>query len=53
VTEDDLDDLVDAWHNSPDDGVPLHEHLGMTWGEYAEWTRTGEVPQRLTTKGMA
>lgn len=40
----DLDDLVEQWHTSPDDDGPLHEFLGMTWEQYAEWTRTGIEP---------
>lgn len=47
MTGEQLDDLVDLWHNSPEDGVPLHEFLRMTWDEYGQWTRTGVVPVRL------
>lgn len=31
------DDLVDAWHNSPEDGRPLHEFMGMSWDQYKRW----------------
>jgi hypothetical protein len=35
VTADQLDDYVDAWHESGDDETrELHEYLGMTWEEY-------------------
>lgn len=34
----DLDELVAEWHES-DDPRPLHEALGMTWEQYAEWVR--------------
>lgn len=34
-----VDQLVDVWHESPDDGRPLHEFLGMTWPEYCRWVR--------------
>lgn len=48
MINDDLDDLVDLWHNSPDDGVPLHEFLGMTWDEYKAWTENpATVPPRF------
>lgn len=40
----DADDWVVAWHDSPDDGKPLHQHLGLTWGEYAAWVAS---PDRL------
>lgn len=34
-----FDDQVDAWHNGdPMDETPLHEYLGMTWREYADYT---------------
>lgn len=38
LTDDELVDLTGQWHESPDDGVPLHEFLGMTWAEYKRWT---------------
>lgn len=31
-----VDDLIDQWHEG-DDGVELHEFLGMTWDEYKNW----------------
>lgn len=38
-----LGDLTGEWHDaqpgSPAASVPLHEHLGMTWDEYAGWVR--------------
>lgn len=40
MTDDDLNDLVNEWHNLPDDGTPLHDYLGMTWDEYCEWTES-------------
>ncbi len=32
--EEDIDDKIDEWHNS-DSELSIHEHLGMTWEEYA------------------
>ncbi len=42
--EENIDDLIDDWHGSPDDGVPLHEYLGWTWEQYAHWVLTGKLP---------
>jgi hypothetical protein len=32
-----MEDLVEHWHNGEGDGQPLHEFLGMTWEQYADW----------------
>lgn len=38
ATRDDMDDFIDAWHDSGDEEQrPLHEFLGMTEEEYAVW----------------
>ncbi|AER47924.1 hypothetical protein SEA_MARSHA_80 [Mycobacterium phage Marsha] len=43
-----LDELIERWHTSPDDGMPLHTFLGMTWAEYAAWTTDpSAVPARF------
>ncbi len=43
-----LDDLIDEWHESPEDGTSLHEFLGMTWEEYAIWVKDYQaVPERI------
>lgn len=43
-----LDDLVDAWHNSPEDGTSIHDFLDMSWEEYAQWLQDPEmVPERF------
>jgi hypothetical protein len=34
--DDDIDDLIDEWHEGDYD-MPLHQFLGMTWGEYTTW----------------
>lgn len=39
----DIDDWVDAWHESGED-IDLHEFLGMSWDEYSLWV---ERPQAL------
>lgn len=48
-----LDDLIDEWHEAPEDGVSLHEYLGMTWEEYAIWVKDAQaIPERII-KSMA
>lgn len=37
VTAQEVDDYVEEWHNAPEDGVPLHEFLGMNTAMYAAW----------------
>lgn len=39
VTEDQIDDFIDDWHAGKTDADDLHEYLGLTWGEYAEWVK--------------
>lgn len=39
-----MDELVERWHASPDDGVSLHEFLGMDFEQYAEWVESGQLP---------
>ena len=35
---DEIDDYIDAWHDSDSDTeIELHEYLGMTWEEYSSW----------------
>ena len=44
VTKDNIDDLIDQWHESdPEDKTPLHEFLGMTQEEYSKWVDTDEL----------
>ena len=39
---DDIDDYVDAWHETKGD-VPLHQFLGMSKTEYALWVADPDV----------
>ena len=41
---DNIDDYVDAWHDSDDEDVQLHEYLGFTLDEYKLWV---EQPSAL------
>jgi len=38
VTESEIDDLVEQWHNSGST-MPLHEYLGITPDEYADYVQ--------------
>jgi hypothetical protein len=43
--EERVDDAVDRWHRAPGElDVPLHEYLGWTWDEYAEWVASSVLP---------
>lgn len=33
-----IEDAIDRWHADPNN-LPLHEHLGLTPKQYAEWLR--------------
>ena len=47
VTADEVDDYVEAWHESGDEETrELHEYLGMTWEEHGVWVIT---PRALPT----
>jgi len=39
---DDIDDYVDAWHETKGE-VPLHQYLGMSKNEYALWVADPDV----------
>lgn len=36
MDDDELDARIEEWHSLPENGVPLHEYLGMTFYEYAD-----------------
>ena len=38
VTESEIDDYVDRWHEDERIKYSLHEYLGMSWDEYSLWT---------------
>lgn len=41
-----INDAIDAWHESAS-ALFLHEWLGWSFGEYAEWVKNpGNVPDR-------
>jgi hypothetical protein len=40
MSSNNIDDLIDNWHNSDDEEQQLHEFLGMSWEEYCCWVIT-------------
>jgi hypothetical protein len=42
VSEEEIDDFVDAWHTAPE-GKELHDYLGMTQDEYSLWLRAPDT----------
>lgn len=36
-TEDELDNLVEKWHDEHNSGVTLYEYLGVSKAEYTKW----------------
>lgn len=45
--DDAIDDIIDEWHNGKHPGKQLHEALGWTWVQYAEWMKDSrKVPGR-------
>lgn len=48
---DTVDSWIEAWHDGPDVGVPLHRYLGMTWTEYRTFVeRPQEWAQNMLLK---
>lgn len=47
ATPDQIDDYIDNWHDSAENGTPLHTFLGLTWDEYKRWAENGALPHRL------
>lgn len=43
MTDDELNDKIDAWHDG-DSPEPLHRYLGWTWEQYKHWVQTDEQP---------
>ena len=40
VTNDNIDDLLEEWHNS-DSKLPITEYLRLTFKQYGRWVETG------------
>jgi hypothetical protein len=46
VTPEEVDDLVELWHEGAGGDLPLHEFLGMSWDEYKTFVQEGVIPVR-------
>lgn len=40
LTDDEINELIEKWHNDKETTLKLHEYLGMTWNEYAVWVQS-------------
>lgn len=43
VELEDIDRFIEVWHSNRYEERPLHEFLGMTWEEYAQWLENPNV----------
>jgi hypothetical protein len=39
-----IHDLIDEWHEAPEDGVGLPTFLGLTSEQYKRWVESGDLP---------
>jgi len=46
VTEDEIEDRIEAWHEGEGPDGDLPEFLGWTEQEYNRYVETGEIPRR-------
>jgi hypothetical protein len=42
MTDEEIDNLIDRWHNGEGGDIDLHEFLGMTYEEYQEFVEREE-----------
>jgi len=40
---DNIDDLINAWHNGAGGNQELWQYLGWTWKQYKTWVETGKI----------
>lgn len=40
-----IHDAIELWYDLPEDDVALHQFLGLTWDEYADWVELGRLPE--------
>lgn len=45
LTNEEVDQAVEEWHNNDLLTCELHEYLGWTWTEYARYVETCELPK--------
>lgn len=46
----DIDDYIHMWHTLDEDGVPLHEYLGMTGEQYSRWLQSAREIYKIVTE---
>lgn len=39
LTEEDILDRIDLWHEDTSTDLELHDYLGWTWEEFVAWVR--------------
>lgn len=47
-----IDDFVDQWHEAPG-ALPLHEFLGLSIEEYAEWLDDSESLRQVVSSRLS
>lgn len=47
----DINDLIDEWHDAPEDGRSLHKFLGMSFKDYGRWAMGEMTAEELATFG--
>ena len=45
MTDEEIDNLIDEWHNDQETTLSLHEYLGWTWEQYARYVESGTIPE--------
>ena len=43
ISEKDIDNYIELWHNMKNDRIMIYDYLGMTEEEYAQWVRDPSV----------
>lgn len=47
LTEDDADHFISQWHAGGTGVTDLHDFLGLSWPEYAEWIKHDDALDRI------
>lgn len=50
--DDKIDDYVGTWHDSGNPSIELHEFLGLSEKEYAEWVQYPQALSRIVQLHM-
>lgn len=48
MTDEEVMDLIDKWHDEGHTSMSLHEYLGWTWEQYKRYVEKGEIPEEGT-----